>query len=237
MNFKNNFTLEQVKKFWDEIADIYEKENKKVSKTHNQRFIEAIKYFDLNDRDKVLNIWSRTGSAIPFLRNKNKNIELYNLEVSPQMLKIAQVKFPHENFSQTDLLRLNFPDNYFNNILSLETLEHCPEPLVFLKEFYRTLKPEGKLILSAPPASCEPFYQIYNFLGLGHGEGPHKFLSSKKVKEMLDLVSFKLKYHRGTLLIPLGPGFLRRWGEKLISKYPRSFLGELGIRQFYICQK
>lgn len=237
MDFKNIFTIEEVKDFWDSVAGIYEEENNKISETHNQRFIEAIKYLDLHDNDRVLNIWSRTGLATSFLKNKNKNIELHNLEVSSQMIKKAEEKFPEEKFRLTDLSKINLPDNYFDYILSLETLEHCPEPPVFLRELNRLLKPGGMLVLSTPPSSCELSYTIYSFFGLGHGEGPHKFISSKKVKQMLSESNFKILEHRGTLLIPLGPKFVRILGEKIIKKFQHTLISELGIRQFYICKK
>jgi len=237
MDFKNNFTSEEVKDFWDNVSGIYERENSKISETHNQRFVEAIKHLDLKDNDRVLNIWSRTGLAIPFLRSKNKNIELHNLEVSPQMIKRAEEKFPGEKFGLTNLSKINFSDNYFDHILSLETLEHCPEPPVFLAELNRLLRSGGKLVLSTPPAACEPLYAIYNSLGLGHGEGPHKFLSSKKVKHILSESNFKILEHRGTLLIPLGPKLIKTMGAKIIEKFQHTFISELGIRQFYVCRK
>ncbi len=237
MKFGNNFTIDEVRNFWDGVADIYEKENEKISETHHQRFIESLKYLEIKDNHKILNIWSRTGAAIPYLRNKNKNTTIHNLEASGKMIEKAEKKFPNENFLLTDLSKLNFPDNYFDYILSLETFEHCPTPLNFLKELYRVLRPGGKLIMSTPPASCEPAYAIYNFFGFGHGEGPHKFLSSKKVKEMLNLAGFVLLNHKGTLLLPLGPKFLKKLGEKIINHCQNTFIKELGIRQFYICQK
>jgi len=237
MDFNNKFTLEEVKTFWDGVAEIYEIENNKIHETHHQRFVESVRYLGLKNGDKVLNVWSRTGSAIPFLKNKNQDIELYNLEVSPQMIRRAKEKFPEEWFEMTDLSKINFPDNHFDHILSLETLEHCPKPSVFIKELSRLLKPGGKLVLSTPPASCEPFYAVYSLFGLGHGEGPHKFLSSKTVKRMLIESNFNILEHRGTLLVPLGPKFLKTLGEKIIKKFQNTFVSELGIRQFYVCSK
>ena len=237
MDINNGFTIKEVRDFWDSVAKIYEGENNKISDTHYQRFTEAIKYLDLKNGDRVLNIWSRTGSAIPFLRNKNQNIELYNLEVSSQMITEAKEKFPEEKFEQTDLSEIKFPDNYFDYVLSLETLEHCPSPRVFLRELNRLLKPGGKLILSTPPATCEPFYAIYNYFGLGHGEGPHKFLSSRLVRQLLAESNFKLCEHKGTLLVPIGPRFIKALGETIIRKFQHTFISELGIRQFYVCTK
>lgn len=44
----------------------------------------------------------------------------------------------------------DFPDNYFSAIHASHILEHLEDPLSTLKEFYRILKPSGKLILFVP---------------------------------------------------------------------------------------
>ena len=126
---------------------------------------------------------------------------------------------------------------FLDCILSLETLEHAPSPSKFLEECYRVLKPNSLLIMSLPPATAELPLRIYEVFFTNHGEGPHKFLSSKKVKKLLKEANFKLITHKGTLLIPIGPRFLKKIGEKIINKFQNTFISELGIRQFYICQK
>jgi len=125
----------------------------------------------------------------------------------------------------------------FDQVLSLETLEHVKEPVRFLKELYRVSKPESRLVLSCPPATSEIPYQIYTALFGGHGEGPHKFPSSKEVKKMFELSGWKLLIHKGSVLIPVGPGWLQQWGEKIINRFQGTFIAELGIRQFYVCEK
>jgi len=232
----NDFTIDQVRKFWDGVADIYDEVNKKIGPVHYQRFIESIKYLNLKNGDKVLNIWSRTGNAIPYLKNV-EGVEIYNLEVSPKMMARAKEKFPAENFILTDLKILNFPDNFFDAILLLETLEHTPEPLSLLKELKRVLKPSGRLVMSLPPKTAEIPLKIYEVFFKNHGEGPHNFLSSKTVKKMLTEVNFNLIFHKGTLLFPVGPEFLQRFAEKIIELFQRTPLKEIGIRQFYVCSK
>ncbi len=237
INMKNNFTIEDVRYFWNKTANIYESSNEQFEATHLQRFQEAIKHLDLKPNQKILNIWSRTGLAIPYLRQKCSDIEINNLEVAPEFIKIAREKFPQEKFQETNLENLPFSENYFDRILSLETLEHTPRPLVFLKELHRTLKPNGLLVMSCPPATAELPLRIYELFFTNHGEGPHKFLSSKRVKKILKIANFKLIFHKGTLLIPIGPKCLKNLGEKIINKSQNTFISELGIRQFYICKK
>jgi SAM-dependent methyltransferase len=49
-----------------------------------------------------------------------------------------------------DGVRLPFDDASFDTVLSVEVLEHTPEPQRLIGEMARVLKPDGTLILSAP---------------------------------------------------------------------------------------
>jgi len=235
--FENKFNMEDVRKFWNSVAEKYDSENKGFSYTHTQRFNESIKHMDLKQGMKLLNIWSRTGEAIPYLRRKFKNIEITNLEISDSMVKISKQRFPNEKFINSSLHKFPLKDKTFDCVLSLETLEHVPKPLLFLKETHRVLKPGKKLIMSLPPATAEYTSIIADAFRIGHGEGPHKFLPSKKVKQMLNITGFKLLLHKGTVLVPVGPKFLKKAGFKIENHIQNSFIKEFGIRQFYICEK
>lgn len=233
---KNNFTIEEVRNFWDGVSNIYDGINEDIGSSHYQRFTESLKFLELKDGDNLLNIWSRTGNAVAYLK-KEAEINLYNLEVSPKMMEIAKNKFPEDNFQLTNLEKIDFPNNFFDSILSLETLEHTPEPQEMLNELFRVLKPGRKLVMSLPPKTAEIPLKIYETFFDNHGEGPHQFLPSKKVKELLSNAGFELVLHRGTLLIPAGPKIIQRLGEKIIKKLQNTPIKELGIRQFYVCQK
>lgn len=234
---KNNFTIDQVRNFWDKTALIYEDCNSQAEDIHHQRFRQSIKYLDLKPEEKILNIWSRTGLAIPYLRRKCRNIEIFNLEVSPEFIKIARKRFPDEKFEQTDLAKLPFQNDYFDHILSLETFEHTPNPSLFLKELFRILKPGKTLVMSCPPAITDIPFKIYGVIFNDHGEGPHKFPSSQQVKRLLRETGFNLILHKGTLLINLGPQWLKDFGEKIINRFQKTPLSELGFRQFYVAKK
>jgi coenzyme F420 hydrogenase subunit beta len=255
----NRFTVEAVRAFWDSVADKYIHENESLKETHFQRFQRAFAHFQPAEGMRALNIWSRNGEAIDYFRcmcataglpssagntvgqanrgTRLPRIELVNAEVSPRLIAKARARYPEENFIETDLLSLPFADSEFDFILSLETLEHAPDPLGFLRELARVLKPGGRLVLSCPPAAAELPLWIYELLLPNHGEGPHRFPSTREVKGLLHAAGLELKRHESTLFIPAGPRLLRRldpFVERIVAKTP---LRELGIRQFFVCQR
>jgi SAM-dependent methyltransferase len=49
-----------------------------------------------------------------------------------------------------DVQRIPYPDGAFDVVVSLETLEHVPDPLLGLRELIRVTKPGGRLVVSTP---------------------------------------------------------------------------------------
>ena len=234
----NKFTIQEVQEFWDKVADSYGPLNEKVGYVHTQRFEKALEFGKIEPGQKILNIWSRTGSLIPYLR-KTSNLEINNREVSPAMMKIAQERYPQEKFELTDLENLSgLSDNYFDRIISLETLEHTPKPDVFLKELYRVLKPDGRLIMSLPPKGEEGPEFIYKLFFKDHGEGPHNFLWPKEVKKLLKESGFTLISHKPYIILPLGSDKQTRMSEKVLTFiFGKTPLANFGVRHFYISKK
>ena len=212
--------------FWDSVASEYVHENDKVGKTHDQRFVEAMKILKLKDGMRMLNIWSRDCGLVPFIRKKKKDIELVNYELSPRMVEYARKQYPDENIMQGSLLDLPFPDHSFDAIVSLETLEHVSEPLSFLHELSRVAKHDSQLVMSVPPATVEYITWIDDLFHILHGEGPHRNVQPGSVKKMLKMAGFELKLHYGTLFIYIGPTQLNRYVPQFMHKL-------FGIRQFY----
>jgi coenzyme F420 hydrogenase subunit beta len=233
----NRFTVGDVRSFWDSVADKYAHEGRSLKEAHFQRFQRAFAHFQPAENMRALNIWSRNGEAVDYFRRLAPGLELVNAEVSPRLIAKARERYPNETFIETDLFSLPFSDCQFDFILSLETLEHAPDPLGFLMELARVLKPGGRLVLSCPPAAAELPLRIYELFLPNHGEGPHRFLSTREVKSLLHAAGLELKLHESTLFIPVGPRLLRRLEplvERIAAKTP---LSELGIRQFFVCQR
>jgi 2-polyprenyl-3-methyl-5-hydroxy-6-metoxy-1,4-benzoquinol methylase len=66
--------------------------------------------------------------------------------IAKQLLSNA----PHCEAIVADIQDLPFSDNSFDVVVSLETLEHVPDPDKGLVELVRVTKPGGKLVISTP---------------------------------------------------------------------------------------
>lgn len=235
--YKNSFTSKEVADFWDSVSGKYEEANAKVQSVHDQRYLEALEFADPKDNLKILNLWSRMGRSLKYFKPAFKNSEIINMEISPKMLEIAKQRYPDETFLSTDLVTIPWESNYFDRVISLETLEHSPDPFSLLSEFYRVLKPGGLLVMSLPPATAEVILFIYELFVDNHGEGPHRFLSYKTVSSMIKKTGFIQLKHQPTLIVPFSNKLAKKLNSFLEKHYKTLFLQEFGIRHFYILQK
>ncbi|MFP4471335.1 MAG: class I SAM-dependent methyltransferase [Bacteroidales bacterium] len=233
---RQNWTDREVEAHWDRVADIYIRENDKVKDAHDQRFRETVKHLDPAPGLKILNVTSRDCEADDYIKKEMPDAEVVNAEISAGLMREAQKVRPRAKQVKLETYsELPFGDGEFHRVVSLETLEHVADPIRFLEELHRVSTPDAILVLSCPPATSEIPYRIFTTLFGGHGEGPHRFLPSKEVKVMFEKTGWKLKLHKGTVLIPVGPKKMQDFGESLIRRF--AFLSELGIRQFYVCEK
>jgi len=234
----NRFSINDVRLFWDRVAPIYEPTNKELGYVHSQRFEKALEFGSIRPNMSILNIWSRTGNLLPYLR-KTPQLTIASREVSPEMMKIASRKYPDENFGITDLEDLSeFQGNMFDRIISLETLEHTPKPVKFLSELHRILKPDGKIIISLPPKGFEISYRLYKLLIGDHGEGPHNFLWPYQVKRIIKESGLTLMEHHPFIILPIGNDKMVRLSEKILTGiFKKTPVVNFGVRHFYVCKK
>lgn len=119
------------------------------------------KKLNLRKGDVILDAGCGRGTAACYLAQKY-GANITGIDIVDFELRMAKkrarklgltniVKFFLKDYSDT-----KFPNNYFDKVFTLETLVHSPNLLKTLKEFYRILKPGGRLVLfeysKSPPS-------------------------------------------------------------------------------------
>jgi len=171
---------------------------KKNKKTNNRQFVINEKGFSHYPPDKDFSVYQKYFDHILHLRNKfsseinfldigcgagqviaklatkfNSECQLVGIDIGGESIQLAK-KNKNGKFLQYDGFNMPFNDNYFNIVGSYNVLEHVNNPVLFLSESLRVLKPGGYLIISCP-----------NFLSITNSYHHHTKGLVRKIKNFL----------------------------------------------------
>jgi ubiquinone/menaquinone biosynthesis C-methylase UbiE len=116
---------------------------------HIHRYNEALLY--IGPGDTVLDIACGTGFGTDIIAGKTSG-KVIGGDIAPEAIDECRGRWQKSNleFKVLDGTKLEFPDHYFNKIVSFETIEHTTQYRQMIAEFARVLAPGGHLILSTP---------------------------------------------------------------------------------------
>lgn len=132
----------------------YPKKRRNVREREAQRLMmdEVAKSLHLKKDEKVLDAGCGYGTTSLYLADKYEvcctGIDINKFEIEKAKEKARSRDLAQKvDFHLRDYSNTHFPDNYFDKLFTLETLSHASDLKKTLKEFYRILKPGGKLAL------------------------------------------------------------------------------------------
>lgn len=138
-----------------DIRRVFDEERKK----------RALSFLSLRKGDVVLDAGCGNGKFTLKVGEKCKKI--YGIDLTKESFKFSQTKKQSNVvFREEDMCSLRFENSFFDKIVCIEALEHVLKPEKALSEFYRTLKPEGYLVLTYPLFNKTVVRQIEFFLKL-----------------------------------------------------------------------
>ena len=91
--------------------------------------------------------------------------EVHGIDLSRDAVAYARQNYARDNvhFTNGCVELTPFDDDYFDVVVSFETIEHTLSPQAALAEFVRVMKPDGQLILSIPNNWGLTAYHFYDF--------------------------------------------------------------------------
>ncbi len=120
-----------------------EDEWKSIDNRAELRMRKVLKYINNEGIHLDIGIGRGDGTALIAKRKKTIGVEYGTL--------VAQIaKTNYKNVIQANASELPFKDNMFTSITMLDSLEHILNPKQALKEVFRVLKNDGKLIIQTP---------------------------------------------------------------------------------------
>jgi len=146
-------------KFWEKYMKVYDCLNLLIP--YQQLLKDVCDLLDIKRGETILEAGCGTGNLA--LKIKEKGAIMVGLENCKEALEVCRKKDHTLNLVLADLTeKLPFPDNYFDKIACNNALYAIPEnrQLAVLKEFYRILKPGGKVVIGNPIKGWNAF-RIY----------------------------------------------------------------------------
>jgi SAM-dependent methyltransferase len=119
-------------------------------KGQNDRLIDALNEFGVKPDDSILDVGAGTGCLTQFLQEMvGDGGCAVAADISDKMLAAArrQLKSRQVLYLCTDACELAIVPDSFDKIICYSTFPHFNKPLRALSEFYRILKPLGKILI------------------------------------------------------------------------------------------
>lgn len=149
---------------------------------------------------KVLDVGCGTGALLEQLLkvHSGSSNQFFGLDLSNKMLEMAEARLLGKaTLVQGDAERLPFMDSSFDTVLCCDSFHHYPNPQQAILEFYRVIKPNGRLLISDYWKPF-PIRQMINLFLPYSNDGDVKIYSQKEIMMFLETVHFDITSYEHT---------------------------------------
>jgi len=126
--------------FWREIT--------RTQKQACENLMEELLSFIPRKKGRILDVACGKGATTKYLLKYYTPSKIIGTNISEKQLETCRENVPGITFLAMDAATLEFDDNYFDNLICVESVFHFDTRERFLQEAQRVLKPGGRLVLS-----------------------------------------------------------------------------------------
>ena len=139
------------------------------------------------------------------------------VDLSPEMLAAGRALGQVGHALVADGQRLPFADAQFDAAVSINVMEHVPDPAAFVAETARVLRLGGRVLMVTPNGDLEWLLDMLETLRLKLPEGPHKFRKMATTRKIF-AAHFEVLEHREFLAFPAGPSALVNALDRVLGR-------------------
>ena len=146
-----NKYVERSKNNYNKAADKFDRSfEAKLTLPFKKKLVSLI---SMEENSKVLDVGCATGTLLNIL-SQEFSFEGYGTDISENMIKNAQIKYPSMRFETAFCENIPFDSAIFDRITLSLAYHHFPNGAEFAKEAHRLLKPKGLIYIAemySPP--------------------------------------------------------------------------------------
>ena len=131
-------------KFFNLIAKYYDFFFGNWIRTTHKKAINIIK---IRNNSKILDAGCGTGNFLRILESSKKNLNLYGIDISKEMLKIAKGKLKKSKLEIKSVEKIGLKNNSFDYVFSVDAFHHYSNQNLAMKNFYKIIKIGGHLAI------------------------------------------------------------------------------------------
>lgn len=175
----------------------------KIASTYNKRYNvnylvniekEIKSIIASNNSKTILEAGCGTGRWISSL--ENKNIKVFGLDYSFDMMKIPKAEKSHLNLVNADAVHIPFKDNFFDLIFCVNAIHHFPNKNEFIIECKRTLTSKGTIAIFGVDPHIDKNWYVYDYFDSVYENDLKRFPSIDQLKKILHGLKFEMIENR-----------------------------------------
>jgi len=223
---------QRYKRFYDEIAHRYDatrydtRYGRVFRRLHHEIIIDLL--LDIPKGKRVLEVACGTGHTTRIL--KKLDLQYFSCDLTPGMTTHAGEELGKTNFFVANAFQLPLADSSMDVVISTRFLHLFPfsEQKQLLTEFYRVLRPGGKLIVDFDYVSS---HRILALPTLGYNLIRYQRIAADTNYNSIGGIETFLRSQGAHKILSLGVGGYHLWLPALISNSMALFFGRLHRRR------